>query len=64
MVTTTMSLQKEAAQLGWPIAASVATLRAVTGAVQTGPRALIELPGRSQPIDAAELTGLAAPVNA
>jgi CheY-like chemotaxis protein len=64
VVTTTMSLQKEAAQLGWPIAASVATLRAVTGAVQTGPRALIELPGRTQPIDAAELTGLAAPVNA
>jgi CheY-like chemotaxis protein len=64
VVSATMSLQKEAARLGWPIAASVTTLRAVTGAVQTGPRALLELPGRSQPIDAAELTGLAAPVKA
>jgi hypothetical protein len=37
----------------------VSTLRTVTGGVQTGRRALVELPGRSQPVDAAELAGLA-----
>jgi CheY-like chemotaxis protein len=51
-------LQKEAVTLGWPIAASIATLRSVTGAVQTGRRALVTLPGRSLPMDAAELLGL------
>jgi hypothetical protein len=45
--------------MGWPIAASMSMLRSVTGAVKTGARALVELPGRSTPLDAAELTGLA-----
>jgi hypothetical protein len=58
-VTAAILLQRQAAALGWPIAASVSTLRAVTGAVRTGRRALIELPGRSQPLDAAELLELA-----
>jgi hypothetical protein len=31
----------------------------VTGAVKIGGRALIDLPGRSAPLDAAELVGLA-----
>ena len=39
----------------------MATLRMVTGAVRTGRRALLELPGRAQPMDAAELVGLAFP---
>jgi CheY-like chemotaxis protein len=60
-VSTTMLLQKKAVALGWPIAASVGTLRSVTGAVRTGRRMLVELPGRSQPVDAAELVGLAGP---
>ncbi|MCJ0761703.1 response regulator [Variovorax terrae] len=58
-VSATMLLQKQAPAHGWAIAASVSMLRGVTGAVRTGGRALIELPGRSAPLDAAELTGLA-----
>ncbi|HSV45028.1 MAG TPA: response regulator [Ramlibacter sp.] len=58
-VSVTMLLQKQARQLGWSIAASMASLRSVTGAVSTGGRALVDLPGRSMPMDAAELTGLA-----
>jgi DNA-binding response OmpR family regulator len=58
-VSATMLLQKQARSLGWPIAASVAALRAITGAVRTGRRALLDLPGRSAPMDAIELMGLA-----
>ncbi|MDB5941935.1 MAG: response regulator receiver protein [Ramlibacter sp.] len=58
-VSATMLLQKQAQALGWPVAASVAALRAITGAVRTGRRALLELPGRSAPMDAIELVGLA-----
>lgn len=61
VVGSTMQLQARARALGWPVAAGIATLRMVTGAVRTGQRALLELPGRAQPLDAAELTGLAAP---
>ncbi|MBI5276696.1 MAG: response regulator [Burkholderiales bacterium] len=60
VTSTVLQLQKQAQAQGWPIAAAVSTLRAVTGAVLTGRRALVELPGRSQPVDAAEITGLAA----
>jgi CheY-like chemotaxis protein len=59
VVTTTMQLQQQARALGWPIAMGVGTLRMVTGAVRTGRRALVELPGRAQPFDAVELCGLA-----
>jgi class 3 adenylate cyclase len=58
-VRATMELQRRAEALGWPIAASVATLRMVTGAVRTGRRALLEIPGRAEPVDAVEVTGLA-----
>ena len=58
-VSAAMLLQKQARVLGWAVVASMAALRLVTGAVLTGRRALLELPGRSTPIDAAELTGLA-----
>jgi hypothetical protein len=58
-VSATMLLQKQAQALGWPVAASVAALRAVTGAVRTGRRAMLQLPGRSAPMDAIELVGLA-----
>ena len=61
VVSATMQLQRQAQGLGWPVAMSVATLRTVTGAVRTGRRALLELPGRAQPIDATELLGLALP---
>jgi CheY-like chemotaxis protein len=58
-VSATLLLQKQAHQAGWRIAASVAMLRGVTGAVNTGARALITLPGRTAALDAAELLGLA-----
>ena len=61
VVTAAMLLQKQARSLDWPVAMSVATLRLVTGAVRAGRRALLELPGRAQPMDAAELVGLALP---
>jgi len=62
-VSSTMLLQRQAQRLGWPIAAGVTTLRSVTGAVRIGRRALVELPGRSQLVDAAELVGLALPAS-
>jgi class 3 adenylate cyclase len=59
-VSATILLQKEGRARGWNIVASVAALRAVTGAVKTGARAMVDLPGRSAPMDAVELVGLAA----
>ena len=59
-VSATMLLQKQGRTLGWAIIASVAALRSVTGAVKTGSRSLVDLPGRSLPMDAVELVGLAA----
>ncbi|MDO8277201.1 MAG: response regulator [Burkholderiaceae bacterium] len=58
-VSATMLLQKHARSQGWAITASVTTLRGITGAVKMGARALIELPGRSAPMDAAEVLSLA-----
>jgi len=58
-VNATLLLQKQANKAGWQIAASMAMLRGVTGAVNTGARALIALPGRTAALDAAELLGLA-----
>jgi DNA-binding response OmpR family regulator len=57
--STALLLQRRAQALGWPIAATVSTARAVTGAVETGRRAILELPGRSQPVDAVEIVHLA-----
>jgi CheY-like chemotaxis protein len=57
-VSATMQLQRQGRTIGWPIMASVAALRLVTGAVDTDRRALIDLPGRSSPMDVAEITGL------
>ncbi|TFY98264.1 response regulator [Ramlibacter humi] len=58
-VAAAMQLQRQGRTLGWPVVASVAALRMVTGAVDIGRRALVQLPGRSAPIDVAEITGLA-----
>jgi hypothetical protein len=54
-----MLLQRQGRALGWHIIASVAALRSITGAVKTGARAFVELPGRTLPMDAVELVGLA-----
>ena len=58
-ISATMQLQKRARELGWPIAASAEAVRSVTGAVQTGQRALVTLPGRTAPMDAVQVLGLA-----
>lgn len=58
-VSATLLLQKQARQLGWQIAASLPLLRGVAGTARTGARAVVELPGRRQPMDAAEFLGLA-----
>lgn len=58
VVTATMLLQKQACSMGWPIAASLAMLRGITGGVQVGRRALLSLPGRSGALDSAELLAL------
>ncbi|MFM9902905.1 MAG: response regulator [Polaromonas sp.] len=57
-VNATLLLHKQARHAGWTVAASVTMLRGVTGAVKTGARALMTLPGRSAPMDAVELLGL------
>ncbi len=57
-VTQAIGLQRASAAQGWRVAATVQTLREVTGAVKIGRRALLSLPGRSDPLDAAELVGL------
>lgn len=59
VVNSTLLLQKQAVSVGWTIAASAPMLRSVTGAVKTGARSLIPLPGRVLPMDAAELLALA-----
>ena len=59
VVNCTLLLQKQACNTGWTVVASVPMLRGVTGAVKTGARALINLPGRTMPMDAAELLSLA-----
>lgn len=45
--------------LDWTIAASVQAARLVAGAVRTGRRALVQVPGRGKPLDAVEIVGLA-----
>ncbi|MES2942132.1 MAG: response regulator [Pseudomonadota bacterium] len=59
VVNATLQLQKQASSAGWTIVASVPMLRGVTGAVKIGARAMIALPGRALPMDAAELLSLA-----
>ena len=46
--------------INWPIAASVQTARLVTGAVRSGRRALVNVAGRSAPLDVVEILALAA----
>ena len=59
VVTAAMLLQKQALSLGWAIAASAAMLRGVNVGLQTGRRALVSLPGRTDALEAAELLALA-----
>ena len=58
-VAAAMKLFQGQPALDWTIAASVQAARLVTGAVRTGRRALVQVPGRNAPIDAVEIVGLA-----
>lgn len=58
-VAAALKLLQGEPRLSWPVAASAQTVRLVTGAVRTGQRALVEVPGRSQPLDMLEILSLA-----
>ncbi|MEO5658201.1 MAG: response regulator [Polaromonas sp.] len=58
-VAAALKLFEGEPRLSWAVAASVQAVRLVTGAVRTGQRALVQVPGRSQPIDTLEILGLA-----
>ena len=58
-VAAALKLFQGQPRLNWRVAASVQTARLVTGAVHTGQRALVEVSGRSQPLDMMEILGLA-----
>ncbi len=56
-VTVALKLFAGHPTLNWTIAASVQTARLVTGAVRTGRRAMVNLPGRNMPADTVEIVG-------
>lgn len=58
-VATALKLFQSQPPLNWTIAASVQAVRLVTGAVRTGRRAMVQVPGRAKPMDAVEIVGLA-----
>lgn len=57
-VTAALKLFNGQPALSWTIAASIQAVRLVTGAVRTGQRAMVQIPGHSQPIDTLEILGL------
>jgi len=57
-VSATLKLFQGEPRPTWSVAASVQTVRLVTGAVRTGERVLVQMPGRSQPMDTLEILGL------
>lgn len=56
-VTVALKLFAGQPALDWNIAVSVQTARLVTGAVRTGRRAMVNLPGRNMPADTVEIVG-------
>jgi DNA-binding response OmpR family regulator len=54
-VSATMLLQKQAQALDWAIVASTTMLAGIKNMVKTGRNASVSLPGRSLPVEAAEL---------
>ena len=58
-VALALELFKGEPPLDWTIAASVQAARLVAGAVRMGHRALVQVPGRSKPVDVVEILGLA-----
>ena len=58
-VAAALRLFQSQPPLDWAVAASVQAVRLVTGAVRTGRRALVQVPGRGKPMDVVEIVGLA-----
>ena len=58
-VAAALKLFQGEPRLKWTVAASVQAVRLVTGAVRTGQRALVQVPGRAQPLETLEILGLA-----
>jgi CheY-like chemotaxis protein len=44
--------------IDWPLAASIQTARLVAGGIRTGRRTMVNLPGRTHPLDVVEITGV------
>ena len=57
-VSAALKLFQGEPRLNWPVAASIQAVHLITGMVRTGERALVQLPGRGQPMDALEIVGL------
>ena len=57
-VTAALKMFQGVPTLDWPLAASVQTMRQVTGAVRTNQRALVKVTGRTHALDVVEITGL------
>ncbi len=57
-VAAALKLFQSEPRLDWAVAASVQAVRLVTGAVRTGQRALVQVPGGSKPMDAVEILGM------
>jgi DNA-binding response OmpR family regulator len=57
-VTAALKMFQGEPAIDWPLAASVQTMRQVTGAVRTGQRAMVKVAGRTHPLDVVEITGL------
>ena len=58
-VALALRLLKGEPTLAWTIVATVQAARLVTGAVRIGQRALIQVPGRTKPVDTVEIASLA-----
>ena len=58
-VAAALTLFQGEPRLNWPVAASVQTVRLVAGAVRTGRRTLVQISGRSQPLDMLEIVARA-----
>lgn len=58
-VATALKLFQGSPPLDWTIAASVQAVRVVTGAIRTGQRTLVQVPGHAKPMDVVEVLGLA-----
>lgn len=58
-VSVALQLQRQAAELHWPVAASANVLRLVSDVVQVDRRVLLNLPGRAAALELVEVSGLA-----